>query len=117
MYPDGTALHPKLTSLVRRAEGLRTYAGDTALPGGKVERGDRSLEDTAVRFIACVTFVELMRSRSDAKLSKRYVLQVIDKKRIAQEKDQIGLSLDKQKVPLLCVMEPFLARNALVVTP
>lgn len=30
---------------------------------------------------------------------------------------QIGLSLNKQKVPLLCILEPFLAGNQLLVTP
>jgi coenzyme A diphosphatase NUDT7 len=28
---------------------LRTYAGDTSLPGGKYEPDDRTLEDTARR--------------------------------------------------------------------
>lgn len=32
----------------RRASGLRTYAGDTSLPGGKWEPTDRSVEWTAV---------------------------------------------------------------------
>ena len=30
---------------------------------------------------------------------------------------QIGLSMDKSKVPLLCILEPFLAGNQLIVTP
>lgn len=30
---------------------MRTYAGDTSLPGGKWEEGDRTIEWTAVRFI------------------------------------------------------------------
>jgi len=33
----------------RRAASLSTYAGDTALPGGRVDPRDRSLEDTARR--------------------------------------------------------------------
>lgn len=32
----------------RRSSTMRTYAGDTSLPGGKVEPGDRHIEDTAV---------------------------------------------------------------------
>lgn len=35
--------------LSRRADDLKSYAGDTALPGGKREKGDRSPEDTARR--------------------------------------------------------------------
>ncbi|KAL0581505.1 8-oxo-dGTP diphosphatase [Marasmius crinis-equi] len=35
--------------LSRRSATLRTYAGDTSLPGGKVDPQDRSLEDTARR--------------------------------------------------------------------
>ncbi|THH18597.1 hypothetical protein EW146_g2420 [Bondarzewia mesenterica] len=34
--------------LSRRATMLRTYAGDTALPGGKVDPEDKTIEDTAV---------------------------------------------------------------------
>ena len=34
--------------LYRRATHLRTYAGDTALPGGKWEPWDKSIEWTAV---------------------------------------------------------------------
>ena len=37
-----------LMNFARRAASLRAYAGDTALPGGKVDEGDRTLEDTAV---------------------------------------------------------------------
>ena len=35
--------------LARRSSTLRTYAGDTSLPGGKVDPSDETLEDTAVR--------------------------------------------------------------------
>jgi len=35
--------------LSRRAETLRTFPGDTSLPGGRYEPGDRTLEDTARR--------------------------------------------------------------------
>lgn len=34
---------------LRRSDSLRTYAGDTSLPGGKVDPEDRSIEDTARR--------------------------------------------------------------------
>ncbi|KAG8933560.1 hypothetical protein FRC02_011575 [Tulasnella sp. 418] len=35
--------------LSRRSDTLRSYAGDTSLPGGKRDKGDRSPEDTARR--------------------------------------------------------------------
>ncbi|ESK91863.1 hypothetical protein Moror_10475 [Moniliophthora roreri MCA 2997] len=69
--------------LSRRSSTLRTYAGDTSLPGGKVEPQDRSLEDTARR----------------------------------EAFEEIGLPRDRRKVPLLCILEPFLAGNQLIVTP
>ncbi|KAL1743746.1 NUDIX hydrolase domain-like protein [Schizophyllum fasciatum] len=69
--------------LSRRSSTLRTYAGDTSLPGGKVETTDRSFEDTARR----------------------------------EAFEEIGLPPDKQKVVLLCTLDPFLAGNALVVVP
>ncbi|KAH9899426.1 NUDIX hydrolase domain-like protein [Cubamyces lactineus] len=69
--------------LSRRASSLRTYAGDTALPGGKWEPRDRSVEQTARR----------------------------------EAYEEIGLPMDYKKVPLLCILEPFLAGNRLIVTP
>ncbi|KAI5116234.1 hypothetical protein M0805_003296 [Coniferiporia weirii] len=69
--------------LSQRSATLRTYAGDTSLPGGKVEEADRTIEDTARR----------------------------------EAFEEIGLSQDKEKVPLLCILEPFLAGNQLIVTP
>lgn len=47
-----------LTSAIRhrRAKTLRTYAGDTSLPGGKAEERDRSIEDTAVMSLRRVKF-------------------------------------------------------------
>lgn len=69
--------------LSRRAATLRTYAGDTALPGGKVDREDATIEDAARR----------------------------------EAYEEIGLPRDKQKIPLLCVLDPFLAGNETLVTP
>ncbi|KAI0371495.1 hypothetical protein BV20DRAFT_941868 [Pilatotrama ljubarskyi] len=69
--------------LSRRASSLRTYAGDTALPGGKWEPRDKSIEWTARR----------------------------------EAFEEIGLPLDYKKVPLLCILDPFLAGNRLIVTP
>ncbi|KAG2142798.1 NUDIX hydrolase domain-like protein [Suillus bovinus] len=69
--------------LSRRSASLRQYAGDTALPGGKVEPQDNTIEDTARR----------------------------------EAFEEIGLIPDRERVPLLCVMEPFLSGNQTVVTP
>lgn len=69
--------------LSRRSASLRQYAGDTALPGGKVEPQDITVEDTARR----------------------------------EAFEEIGLIPDRERVPLLCVMESFLAGNQMVVTP
>ncbi|KAF5334412.1 hypothetical protein D9611_013561 [Ephemerocybe angulata] len=64
-----------------RSSSLRTYAGDTSLPGGKVDPEDNSIEDTARR----------------------------------EAFEEIGLPRDKLKVPLLCVLEPFLAAELIVI--
>ncbi|KAI0030515.1 NUDIX hydrolase domain-like protein, partial [Vararia minispora EC-137] len=69
--------------LSRRSETLRSYAGDTALPGGKVDPADESIEDTARR----------------------------------EAFEEIGLPQNKDKIPLLCVLDPFLAGNNMLVTP
>ncbi|KAF8967487.1 NUDIX hydrolase domain-like protein [Flammula alnicola] len=68
--------------LSRRSATLRTYAGDTSLPGGKADPEDKSIEDTARR----------------------------------EAFEEIGLPRDRNKVPLLCILEPFLAAE-LIVTP
>ncbi|KAF8165916.1 NUDIX hydrolase domain-like protein [Crassisporium funariophilum] len=68
--------------LSRRSASLRTYAGDTSLPGGKVDPEDKSIEDTARR----------------------------------EAFEEIGLPHDRNKAPLLCILEPFLAAE-LIVTP
>ncbi|PCH40719.1 hypothetical protein WOLCODRAFT_70305 [Wolfiporia cocos MD-104 SS10] len=69
--------------LSRRASTLRTYAGDTSLPGGKWDPQDKNIEWTARR----------------------------------EALEEIGLPMDRSKVPLLCTLEPFLARTELIVTP
>ncbi|KAJ7614862.1 NUDIX hydrolase domain-like protein [Roridomyces roridus] len=69
--------------LNRRSATLRSYAGDTSLPGGKVDPDDKSLEETARR----------------------------------EAFEEIGLPRDRLKVPLLCILEPFMASNKLIVTP
>ncbi|GLB34335.1 putative NUDIX domain containing protein [Lyophyllum shimeji] len=69
--------------LSRRSATLRTYAGDTSLPGGKADPEDGTAEDTARR----------------------------------EAFEEIGLPRDRRKVPLLCILEPFVAGNAMVVTP
>jgi len=69
--------------LCSRSTSLRTYAGDTSLPGGKVDPEDNTIEDTARR----------------------------------EAFEEIGLSRDKKKVPLLCILEPYLSANELIVTP
>ncbi|KAJ7863983.1 NUDIX hydrolase domain-like protein [Mycena olivaceomarginata] len=69
--------------LNRRSSTLRSYAGDTSLPGGKVDPEDRTIEETARR----------------------------------EAFEEIGLPRNKLQVPLLCVLEPFLASNHLIVTP
>ncbi|KIM77283.1 hypothetical protein PILCRDRAFT_24230, partial [Piloderma croceum F 1598] len=69
--------------LCSRSTSLRTYAGDTSLPGGKVDPEDRTIEDTARR----------------------------------EAFEEIGLTRDKKKVPLLCILEPYLSGNELIVTP
>jgi len=41
---------PTIDSIIyRRSATLRTYAGDTSLPGGKRDPEDRNPEETAVR--------------------------------------------------------------------
>ncbi|KAG6369619.1 hypothetical protein JVT61DRAFT_14188 [Boletus reticuloceps] len=69
--------------LSRRSDALNAFAGDTALPGGKVDVQDVTVEDTARR----------------------------------EAFEEIGLPVDKARVPLLCVMEPHLAKGETLVTP
>jgi hypothetical protein len=54
----------------RRAGDMRTYAQDTALPGGKYEDGDIDAEGTAV-CSSSLGYSSLM--HRDGKLMKRYL--------------------------------------------
>jgi coenzyme A diphosphatase NUDT7 len=54
----------------RRAGDMRTYAQDTALPGGKYEDGDIDAEGTAVCRPA---FEKSLLMNRDEKLMKRYL--------------------------------------------
>jgi 8-oxo-dGTP pyrophosphatase MutT (NUDIX family) len=67
----------------QRASTLRTFAGDTVLPGGRWEEGDETIEDTARR----------------------------------EAFEEVGLPIDKVRAPLLCVLEPYLAGNHVLVFP
>lgn len=40
----------------RRSDALKTFAGDTALPGGKIDAQDVTVEDTAVSCARLETF-------------------------------------------------------------
>ncbi|KIK99005.1 hypothetical protein PAXRUDRAFT_605341 [Paxillus rubicundulus Ve08.2h10] len=86
--------------LSRRSEALRTYAGDTALPGGRIDPRDVTMEDTAV---------------SPARFLTAYWCSDVSQRREAFE--ETGLPQDRERVPLLCVMEPHLAGGEMVVTP
>ncbi|KAF8512128.1 hypothetical protein JB92DRAFT_340107 [Gautieria morchelliformis] len=87
--------------LSRRSDELRSYPGDTSLPGGKLERTDQSLENAARR--------EAFEEASEIHTS--------DLVTTGLRTCKIGLPLDKTKVPLLCILEPFLAGNHIIVTP
>ncbi|KAF5358626.1 hypothetical protein D9758_007740 [Tetrapyrgos nigripes] len=69
--------------LNRRASTMRSFAGDTSLPGGKMDPEDKTIEDTARR----------------------------------EAFEEIGLPIDRNKAPLLCIFEPFWVEKQLVVTP
>ena len=45
---QSSALPPYICANSRRAGDMRTYAGDSVLPGGKYEDGDKDAEGTAV---------------------------------------------------------------------
>ncbi|KAF8497375.1 hypothetical protein F5888DRAFT_277382 [Russula emetica] len=76
-----------ILELDRRAMTLSSYAGDTALPGGRIDDDGKTIEDTALTF------------------KRREVFE------------EIGLPQDKDKLPLLCILDPFLAGNEVLVTP
>jgi hypothetical protein len=66
--------HVQPTSMYRRSATLRTYAGDTSLPGGKWDPEDRNPEETAVRAPLSVFNLFFMFSyRSAGRLLKKYI--------------------------------------------
>lgn len=58
----------------RRSATLRTYAGDTSLPGGKWDSEDKNLDETAVRSPLSLDYFVLFNSLPSAgRLSKKYI--------------------------------------------
>jgi hypothetical protein len=53
---------------------MRSYANDTALPGGKYEPGDEDEEGTAVGPVGVAYTHRIDGSRSVARLTKRYLV-------------------------------------------
>jgi hypothetical protein len=62
-----------LSCYTRRSPTLRTYAGDTSLPGGRWDPEDRNLEETAVRAPWFRLSLSMFNYHSAGKLSKKYV--------------------------------------------
>jgi hypothetical protein len=85
-----------------------------------VDAEDRTIEDTAVcssKFTAAFT-ASLKLDTATGSMGRgvpHYLTSRLG--RTLTFCSQIGLTRDRQKVPLLCVLEPFLARNELIVTP
>lgn len=72
----------------RRSDALRAYAGDTALPGGKVDAQDATVEDTAVSRSCAPTYqcegypisdlhMCVCVGHRDMRLSRRYVASLL----------------------------------------
>ncbi|KAG0148374.1 hypothetical protein CROQUDRAFT_41474 [Cronartium quercuum f. sp. fusiforme G11] len=79
-----TSRHGHLNVLLtKRSSTMRSYAGQTALPGGKMETSDPDLEYTSRR----------------------------------EAWEECGVTRDPKKVIKLTVLEPFLSRGNLIVTP
>ncbi|KAG6876372.1 hypothetical protein C0992_013179 [Termitomyces sp. T32_za158] len=98
---------------------MRSYAGDTSLPGGKAESDDRTIEDTAVSILLNFFVPERRHTdlRSAGKRLKRFVPCSILIEGFQAYDEQIGLPPDRKKVPLLCILEPYVAGNSTIVTP
>lgn len=97
---------------------MRTFAHDTALPGGKYELGDIDPEGTAVsvpeknRYVSIDGFLAEKRGVWRGRILQSAVKH--DWKIVVL---QIGLPIDRNKVRKLCILDPFLTGNSLIVTP
>ncbi|KAH9065153.1 hypothetical protein EDB83DRAFT_2263938 [Lactarius deliciosus] len=104
--------------LSRRAKTLRSYAGDTALPGGRVDDVDETIEDTAVRtYLASPLLVLNTTDSRGGRHLRRFPHPTQCAVYLLMSRTQIGLPNDKTKLPLLCVLDPFLAGSQVLVTP
>jgi 8-oxo-dGTP pyrophosphatase MutT (NUDIX family) len=84
---------------------LRTHAGQTALPGGRVDEGDKTLAETAVGYVCLLDANRVMLNH----------IVIFLKLREAYEEVQLPLgSLD---IHVLGAQEPFLSLHKLLVTP
>jgi len=96
LYEDNGRLRVLLTT---RSKALRTHAGQTALPGGRMDEADKHLVETAVR---CQ---HLFEKHSDFL------------KQFRETFEEVQLPLNCSDVHLIGIYEPFLSLHKLLVTP
>lgn len=102
LYEDEGALRVLLTT---RSKTLRTHAGQTALPGGRVDEGDKTLVETAVGN-ACLLN------------ANRVILNhIIPFSKLREAYEEVRLPLGSVDIHVLGAHEPFLSLHKLVVTP
>lgn len=102
MYEEEGALRVLLTT---RSKALRTHAGQTALPGGRVDEGDKTFVETAVGYV-CLLYAK-----------KMMLNHIVIYLKLREAYEEVQLPLGSLDIHVLGVHEPFLSLHKLLVTP
>ena len=90
--------------LTTRSKELRSHPGQTALPGGKVDKEDGDVIETAVS-PASITTIPICPSPLSPPFQFR------------EANEEVALPLHSPHVHTLCTLDPFVSQHKVVVTP
>ena len=98
LYERAGRIHVLLTT---RSKELRSHPGQTALPGGKVDKEDSNAIETAV-------------SPPSIPVCPRILTYMIQ---FREANEEVALPLHSPHIHTLCTLEPFVSQYKVVVTP
>ena len=98
--------------LTTRSKELRSHPGQTALPGGKVDKTDAGVVETAVS-----VFLQLCPHLLCARWSLISVFLVLVDTQFREANEEVAFPLCSPHVHTLCTLEPFISPNRVLVTP
>ena len=104
--------------LTTRSKELRSHPGQTALPGGKVDKTDAGVVETAVSITSNLCPIQLD-YRYYARWSDLlfFFLFLVDNVQFREANEEVAFPLGSPHVHTLCTLEPFVSQHRVLVTP